>query len=32
MRRLIGEINDGPQPYYWPVDLRTQNDTGVQLN
>lgn len=27
MRRLIGEINNGPQPYYWPVDLRVQNDT-----
>ena len=27
MRRLIDEINNGPQPYHWPVDLRVQNDT-----
>jgi hypothetical protein len=27
MRRLIGEINNGPKPYHWPVDLRVQNDT-----
>lgn len=24
MRRLINELKDGPQPYYWPVDLRMQ--------
>jgi hypothetical protein len=26
IRRLLDDIKNGPQPYYWPHDLRTQDD------
>ena len=28
---LIEEIKKGPQPYYWPYDLRTQADAGPSV-